>query len=189
MNLVIYSSFPFNGDNKINYQDAFYESIISTSRFNENISIIFLESISEYIKTILESNNIAKDLQGLEKIVRYRINNIFNVKFRDKSFVDNISDAVTNYSYLTKIMGYGKLYQHFANSWATWNNNFMEPLRDTFWRTSSHKIDHFEKYSLSHYDRTAYNNIDGISSYSYCNDTNSGGICIHKQTLYSRFTA
>jgi hypothetical protein len=66
----------------MNFQDNFYKSVISASRFNENISIIFLESISECVKTILESNNIAKDLPELEKIVRSRINNIFNVKFR-----------------------------------------------------------------------------------------------------------
>ena len=156
---MIHSSFPFNGNNMINFQDNFYKSISSTSRFNENISIIFLESISEYVKTILESNNIAKDLPGLEKIVRSRINNIFNVKFRDKSFVDALSDTVANYSYLTKIIGYGQLYQNFANSWAAWNNNFIEPLRDTLWRTPSHKICHLEKYSLFRYDRTIYDGV------------------------------
>jgi polyhydroxyalkanoate synthase subunit PhaC len=143
----------------MNFQDNFYKSVISTSRFNENISIIFLESISEYVKTILESNNIAKDLPELEKIVRSRINNIFNVKFRDKSFVDALSDTVANYSYLTKIIGYGQLYQNFANSWAAWNNNFIEPLRDILWRTPSHKICHLEKYSLFRYDRTIYDDV------------------------------
>ena len=160
---MIHDSFPFNRNNMINFQDTFYKSASSSLRFNEHISDIFLESISEYIKTILESNNIAKDLPGLEKIARSKINNIFNVKFRDEFFVDTISDTIANYSYLANIMGYGQLYQNFANPWADWNNNFLKPLRNTFWRTPSHKVCHLEKYALFRYDRTPYNISDGIS--------------------------
>jgi hypothetical protein len=42
-------------------------------------------------------------------------------------------------------------HQNSSIWWANWNNNFIEPVRDTFWRTPSHKIAELEKYSLFHY--------------------------------------
>jgi hypothetical protein len=42
----------------------------------------------------------------------------------------------------------------YSSWWANWNNNFIEPVRDTFWRTPSHKIAELEKYSLFHYGST-----------------------------------
>jgi len=47
-------------------------------------------------------------------------------------------------------MGY--LYQNISNLTAFWNNAFIEPIRDTWGRTPSHKINLDDKYSLMHYD-------------------------------------
>ena len=48
----------------------------------------------------------------------------------------------------------------------TWNNKFIEPIRDTLYRTPSEKICEIEKYSLFHYDRpppTTATDTGGIS--------------------------
>ena len=81
-------------------------------------------------------------------------------------------------------------------------NNIVEPLRDTYWRTLSHKVCTIEKYSLFRYlqiaDRST--SLPGITA-----DKNSGSpsselgsdhtsvtlnsdartpLCFHKQTLH-----
>src|SRR5215469_2102119 len=53
---------------------------------------------------------------------------------------------------LAKSTGFGQVYQGASIWWANWNNNFIEPIRDTFWRTPSHKIAELEKYSLFRYE-------------------------------------
>ncbi len=144
--------FPLNIDsNIIHLRDTFYSVLTNSSRFNEKIFNTFSEAYSVYLKTILEGNNISKDLPELEKIVKSRISNIFNLRLREEDFVSTISDTVASYSTLSKSTGFGQTYQNFSIWWANWNNNFIEPVRDTFWRTPSHKIAELEKYSLFHY--------------------------------------
>ena len=55
-----------------------------------------------------------------------------------------------------RLTGFGKIYQHLSNLWSVWDNDFVEPLRDTLWRTPSYKITNLEKYSLFryYYDKT-----------------------------------
>lgn len=50
-------------------------------------------------------------------------------------------------------MGLGKLYLYFSNMFSTWNNNYVEPIRDIFYRTPSQKICELEKYSLFRYNK------------------------------------
>ena len=138
-------------ENFIHLRDTFYSALTNFSRFNEKIFNTFSEAYSVYLKTILEGNNISKDLPELEKIVRSRISNIFNLRFREEDFVSTLSDTVASYSALAKSTGFGQVYQSSSIWWANWNNNFIEPIRDTFWRTPSHKIAELEKYSLFHY--------------------------------------
>jgi hypothetical protein len=57
-------------------------ALTNSSRFNDKIFNTFSEAYSAYLKTILEGNNIAKDLPELEKAERSRIGNIFNLRFR-----------------------------------------------------------------------------------------------------------
>ncbi|MFL6426043.1 MAG: hypothetical protein ACJ71R_20985, partial [Nitrososphaeraceae archaeon] len=47
----------------------------------------------------------------------------------------------------------GKMYQGISNRTAEWNNDFVEPIRDTLYRTPSQKICELEKYSLFRYNR------------------------------------
>jgi hypothetical protein len=74
-------------NNAIHLRDTFYSALINTSRFNEKIFSTFSEAYSVYLKTILERNSITKDLPELEKVVRSRISNIFNLRFREEDFV------------------------------------------------------------------------------------------------------
>jgi polyhydroxyalkanoate synthase subunit PhaC len=50
-------------------------------------------------------------------------------------------------------LGIGKMYKHLSNKSSAWNNDFIEPIRDTLFRTPSKKICAIEKYSLFHYNR------------------------------------
>jgi hypothetical protein len=45
------------------------------------------------------------------------------------------------------------MYEVFSNGSSVWNNKFIEPIRDTLYRTPSEKICEIEKYSLFHYKR------------------------------------
>jgi polyhydroxyalkanoate synthase len=141
-------------NNIIRLRDTLYNALTNSSRFNEKILNTFSEAYSVYLKTILEGNNIFKDMPELEKVVRSRISNLFNLRFREEDFVSTLSDTVTSYSALAKSTGFGQAYQNFSIWWANWNNNFIEPARDFFWRTPSHKIAELEKYSLFHYRST-----------------------------------
>ncbi len=65
---------------------------------------------------------------------------------------------------MANITGFGKLYQHFSNLFAKWDDSFIEPIRDTLWNTPSHEVCRLEKYSLFHYDviPTAADSTDSI---------------------------
>ena len=57
------------------------------------------------------------------------------------------------------------MYQRLSNRLSVWNNDFIEPIRDTIGRTPSEKICEIEKYSLFHYKEPSNDTIDkGVSS-------------------------
>jgi polyhydroxyalkanoate synthase subunit PhaC len=120
-------------------------------RHRQSSLLLYLKA-RVYLKTIFEDDNITKDLPELEKIVRSRISNIFNLRFREEDFISTLSDTVASYSALVKSTGFDQVYQNSSIWWANWNNNFIEPIRGTFWRTPSRKIAELEKYSLFHYE-------------------------------------
>jgi polyhydroxyalkanoate synthase subunit PhaC len=86
-----------------------------------------------------------------EKIVLAKIRDRFDTNFREKAFVDSLSEFIESYSYLAKVTGAGLFYQHISNVNAYWNNVFVEPIRDVMFRTPSHKIHSENKYALFHY--------------------------------------
>jgi polyhydroxyalkanoate synthase subunit PhaC len=165
--------------NFIDLRDAFYGASTNFSRFSEEIFKAFSEAYSVYLKTLLEDGNVTKDLPELEKIVRSRISNIFNLRFREEDFVSTLSDSVASYSTLAKSTGFGQVYQNSSIWWANWNNKFIEPIRDTFWRTPSYKIAELEQYSLFHYGSTiptstttnaeTFNNVPLLIVYAFIN--------------------
>jgi hypothetical protein len=113
------SMFPFNmNSNFIHLRDTFYSALTNLSLFNEKIFNIFSEAYSVYLKTIVEDNNFSKDLPELEKVVRSRLSDIFNLRFREEDFVSTLSDLVASYSALAMSTGFGQVYQEFSIWWA-----------------------------------------------------------------------
>jgi polyhydroxyalkanoate synthase subunit PhaC len=136
----------------VNMYNAFGRALSSSTQFNTELFNAFAEAYSIYLGTISENSRSWKDLPGLDKTLRSRFGNVFDEKFREERFVNALSDTVASYSELAKVMGIGKMYQRLSNRFSAWNNDFIEPVRDTFYRTPSQKICDLEKYSLFRYD-------------------------------------
>lgn len=133
--------------------DALARAISSSVQFNIVLSNTFFQSYPIYFNTISEYDKSWKDLSELDKILRSRFQKAFDEKFREEAFVNTLSNTIANYSQLAKITGLGKLYKYFSNRSAVWNNDFIEPIRDTIGRTPSEKICEIEKFSVFHYKR------------------------------------
>ena len=104
--------YPFNiSNNFIELRDTFYSALTNSSRFNEKIFKTFSEAYSVYLKITLEE--FSKDLPELEKHVRSKISDIFNLRFREEDFVSTLSDTLASYSALAKSTGFGRAYRNF----------------------------------------------------------------------------
>jgi hypothetical protein len=57
------------------------------------------------------------------------LKNVCYVRFREESFVKELSDTVAGYSELVKITGLGRMYHYISNK-TSWNNDFVESMRD-----------------------------------------------------------
>ena len=149
-----HSVFPFY-DNSffMNMYNAFNAALINSAQFNTELYNAFAEAYLIYLSTISEYDRSWKDFAELDKTLRSRFHKIFDEKFRETRFVNALSDTVASYSELAKITGLGKVYQLLSNKLSAWNNDFVEPIRDTLYRTPSQKICELEKYSLIRYDR------------------------------------
>ena len=84
----------------------------SSTRFNIELENAFAEAYPIYLNTISEYNKSWKDLSDLDNILRSRFRKAFDEKFREKRFVNSLSDTITSYSELAKITGLGKMYKH-----------------------------------------------------------------------------
>jgi class III poly(R)-hydroxyalkanoic acid synthase PhaC subunit len=136
-----------------NTSNAYTRFFLSSIEFNRELLYAFAEFWRMHLTTISEYNRSWKDFTELDKLIRSRSHKIFDSTFREERFVKLLSDTVANYSELAKITGVGKVHQLLSNRIAQWNNDFVEPFRDTLYRTPSQKICELEKYSLFHYDR------------------------------------
>ena len=128
-----------------NASNPYTRFFLSSIEFNRELLYAFAEFWRMHLTTISEYNKSWKDFTELDKIIRSRSHKIFDAKLRDERFVKSLSDTVANYSELAKITGVGKIYQLLTNRIAQWNNDFVEPLRDTLYRTPSHKVCEIEK--------------------------------------------
>jgi polyhydroxyalkanoate synthase subunit PhaC len=140
--------------------NAYASLFPSFTEFNRELLSAFAEFWRMYLNTISEYNKSWKDLSQLDKTIRNRSHKIFDSKFREERFVKLLSDTVANYSELAKITGAGKMYQSLSNRVAQWNNEFVEPFRDTLYRTLSQKICELEKYSLFRYNMPLISQTD-----------------------------
>jgi polyhydroxyalkanoate synthase subunit PhaC len=152
----------FDSSTAIEIGDALNGVLLNSSRFNWKLYETFTEAYPLYLNILFKEGNTSKDLAEFEKIIRKKIGNIFNTKFRDDNFIVTLSDVVASYSNLAKATGFGKTYQHLSNLWSVWDNDFLEPLRDILWRTPSYKVTNLEKYSLFryYYDKTGEGDKD-----------------------------
>jgi class III poly(R)-hydroxyalkanoic acid synthase PhaC subunit len=153
------------------YADLFIDTSKTLARVSTSyahLSIIlsnaFAQSYPIYLNTISEYNKSWKDLSELDKILRSRFRKAFDEKFREEVFINTLSDVITSYSELAKITGLGQMYRDFSNGSSIWNNKFIEPIRDTLYRTPSEKICEIEEYSLFHYNRPPTTSTDTTST-------------------------
>jgi class III poly(R)-hydroxyalkanoic acid synthase PhaC subunit len=116
------------------------------------LSNAYAEAYPIYLNTITEYNKSWKNLSEIDKILRSKFREAFDRKFREVDFVNALSNIITSYSELAKVTGLGKMYKHLSNRSSAWNNDIIEPIRDTLYRTPSHKLCEIEKYSLFHYN-------------------------------------
>ena len=147
------TSLPFYNTFFINTSNAYVRFFSSSIQFNRDLFDAFTEVWRTYFSTIPEYNKSWSNYNELDKTLRSKFHKLFNEKFREEHFVNAISDIIASYSELAKITGLGKMYQYLSNKMAEWNNDFVEPIRDTLYRTPSHKICELEKYSLFRYNK------------------------------------
>jgi pimeloyl-ACP methyl ester carboxylesterase len=155
--------------------DAFARVLSSSAQFSIVLSNVFSQTYPIYLNTISEYNKSWKDLSELDKVLRGRFRKAFDEKFRDADFINRLSDVITSYSELAKITGLGQMYRDYSNGSSIWNNKFIEPIRDTLYRTPSEKICEIEKYSLFHYNRSPSLTTSTISA------PKEGGISINQK--------
>ena len=134
-----------------NIYNAFTHILSSLIQFNLRLRNTFAESYIIYLNTVSEYGKSWSNIYELEKILRGRVRETFDERFREGDFTSALSDVITDYSELSKSTGLGKLYQHLSNRSSVWNNDFLEPIRHTLYRTPSEKICEIETYSLFHY--------------------------------------
>jgi polyhydroxyalkanoate synthase len=133
--------------------DVFSKLLLNSTKFNLKLWNSFAEAYPIYLSTVCEYNKSWKDLSELDRVLRRRFRKTLDEKFRQKSFVNSLSDNVASYSRLANILGIGNVYRSISNSSSIWNNEFIEPIRDTLYRTPSYKVWELENYSLFRYGR------------------------------------
>ena len=143
--------FALYADSFIETYNAFTRALSSSAQFNSVLSSAFSQSYPIYLNTISEYNKSWKDLSDLDRVLRSRFRKAFDDNFRNTNFINRLSDVINSYSALAKITSWGQMYGVFSNGSSIWNNKFIEPIRDTLYRTPSEKICEIEKYSLFHY--------------------------------------
>jgi polyhydroxyalkanoate synthase subunit PhaC len=149
------NNLPFYDSPFVNMSNVFFRTLSYSTQFNLNLCNAFAQAYPIYLGTIYEYKKSWKDLSELDKILRSRFRKVLDEKFREESFVNTLADTIASYSELAKITGLGKIYQYLSNIFSVWNNNFIEPIRDTLYRTPSQKLCEIEKYSLFRYGRPA----------------------------------
>lgn len=134
--------------------DILASAFVNSSKFNLEIFQTFSEAYFVYLETVVQNNTEGmKDFAGLERMLRSKTRNLLDTRFRSEDFVNILSEYVASFSKLADISGFGDAYQYSSNLLALWNNYFIEPIRDAFWRTPSEKISELERYSLFVYKK------------------------------------
>ena len=134
------SVFSLYADSFTDVFNAFTRALSSSAQFNIVLYKAFSQFYPMYLDIISEYNKSWKDLSELDKVLRSRFRKAFDEKFRDADFINRLSDTITSYSELAKVTGLGQMYRDYSNGSSIWNNKFIEPIRDTLYRTPSRKF-------------------------------------------------
>jgi class III poly(R)-hydroxyalkanoic acid synthase PhaC subunit len=161
-----------------NIYNAFTRILSSSIQFNLRLCNTFAESYIIYLNTVSEYGKSWSNIYELEKILRGRVRETFDERFREGDFTSALSDVITDYSELSKSTGLGKLYQHLSNRSSVWNNDFLEPIRHTLYRTPSEKVCEIETYSLFHYNA----NNKSLPTTSAATEKQRGSVINQKST-------
>jgi class III poly(R)-hydroxyalkanoic acid synthase PhaC subunit len=157
VNNIVYNSDQFGKETSLHEKSlsdiygAFIRTLSSSNQFSLRLSNAFAESYLIYLNTVSEHGKSWSNIYELEKILRSRIRRTIDERFREKDFIGALSDTISDFSELSKVIGLGKLYQLLSNRSSVWNNDFIEPIRHTLFRTPSEKLCEIETYSLFHY--------------------------------------
>lgn len=152
-----------------NFVDAYIDAYASSIEFYSRLNSAFIDAVSvpftdarEEIRELRDgikpkeffnySQQQQEFYRKIEKTTLSKIRGKFDTNFREKTFIDSLSEFVESFCNLGYITGTGYLYQNTSDLNSFWNNVFIEPLRDTLGRTSSHKVNLGNKYSLIHYN-------------------------------------
>jgi poly(3-hydroxyalkanoate) synthetase len=88
----------FDSSTAIEMRDALNGVLLNSSRFNWKLYEAFAEAYSVYLNILFREGNTSKDLAELKKIIRKKIGNIFNTKFRDDNFIATLLNVVASYA-------------------------------------------------------------------------------------------
>jgi polyhydroxyalkanoate synthase len=138
----------------------FLNSCLSSADFYTKVAGVFIDNSVALTRILFDKDNW-RNAQGLEKMCLSKSHDIFDSRFRQEAFVNSLSKAIDCYSKLAQTTGMGQWYQIVSNLSSLWNNYFIEPLRDTVWRTPSHQLHSEGKFSLYHYHQTINSGTKG----------------------------
>lgn len=130
----------------------FVNSYSSLVDFYTKLACVFIDNSVALSRIFLDKDNWL-DLQRIERMCLSKSHEIFDTRFRQEDFVNSLSNVINCYSKSAQAIGMGQWYQNLSSLNSLWNNYFIEPLRDTMWRTPSHKLHSEGKFSLYHYPR------------------------------------
>jgi poly[(R)-3-hydroxyalkanoate] polymerase subunit PhaC len=130
------------------------DSCLSLIEFYSRLAKVFTDVYLFSLEFFFNYKNWG-NLQELEVPWLTNCRDIFESGFREDSFLNSLSNAIDCYSKLAQTTGIGQWYQGLSNLTSLWNNFFIEPVRDSIWRTPSHKIHSEGKFALFHYDSEA----------------------------------
>lgn len=136
----------------LNESQALLNTCSDSLKFYTKIASMFIDAWIASTGIFLDYKKW-NNLQELEKSWLSKCREIFEAGLRAEDFVTSLSTAIDCYSKLAKNTGLGQFYQYIAHIVSLWNNYYLEPLRDTLWRTPSHNIFSEENFALYHYNR------------------------------------
>lgn len=136
---------------QLDKSNEFVNSCLGPAEFYTRLASVFTDVYLASMGYFLENKNW-QNFQELEKTWLSKCRTIFESRFREEKFVNSLSNAIDCYSKFALTSGLGQWYQNISNLTSLWNNFFIEPLRDTVWRTPSHKLHSEGKFALFHYN-------------------------------------